>query len=149
MSSLANGIAVSDSSESFCGSSFHHTTPLFNIIVAEKIELNVAWEPTLEPKLKIISLAVSSLLSVFPFCACISTMALNVAIGAVTLMAVSGSTTCNMSTVSSGSSTLVSARTDTFFDMKGGPHSCISEFIGKVEWSFFLFGMMHCLLGCN
>jgi len=70
------------------------------MFVGDAIDFDVAWEPALEANALIISV-VSFLLRAFALSACICSMAVNSAIGALTFMTVSGST---VSSVSNGSS---------------------------------------------
>ena len=91
----------------------------------------MAWEPALDANALIVAV-VSSLLSVFAFSACICSMAVNFAIGALTFVAVSGSTAS-----STASTAFASATIPAMLGEKGGPCGCVSEFFGEAGCRFF------------
>jgi len=119
------------------------------MFVEDAIDFEMAWEPTLEANAVVISSFVLTLLSAFPVPASICNMAVNVAIGALTFVAVSGSTASTASTAStvstvstvstasyvSTTSTMptasVLATVSATLSEKSSPPGCISKFFGK------------------
>jgi hypothetical protein len=102
------------------------------MFVGNAIDFDVAWEPALVANVLIdssaVTSAVSSLQSAFPFSACICGMAVNFAIGALSLLpisvAISAFTAFTASTASTASTadfTFALARTAAMLGEKGSP----------------------------
>jgi len=135
---------VSGCSASSSSGSFLVSPPLLDRFVGATIEIDVAWKTKLVTYALILSSAVISILSVFPLSACSYGVTVNFALGALTLMANSAATTSSISTesttsnVSTTSMASPSAAVATTLDEKGGLTGCISEFIGKTSFKFFI-----------
>jgi len=105
----------------------------------------MTWEPALGANAFVVSSILSSLVGTFPLHACISSMAVNFTIGALTFVAVSGATASTVSTVStvspmctvSSPSTTPTATVAATLSEMGGAPRCVSKFFGEVGCSFF------------
>jgi len=110
-------------------SCFLHPLPFLYTFVGNSIDLDIAWEPTLDANVQIV---VSTLLSVSEFCGCICSIAVDFAIGELTSVAVSGSTGCIASTAS------ITARVAATLREKDSPCRCIPKFFVEVGCSVFI-----------